>query len=189
MKEYEQELKLQITERQYFRLTDGTDAVEQFNYYFVSEKGYQNNDCVRLRKKEGVFTLTYKKRLGNHDGVTQSDEYSCEIPFEQALVFLQNGFSARLLETTFNLQFDNKWFYCCGCLVTRRSVVAFSGFVLEVDKNEYLGVTDYELECEHNDYAQLEQLKGLLRFSFNVEGIASKTKAERFFEIYQKDKK
>jgi len=57
---------------------------------------------------------------------------------------------------------------------------------LELDKNEYLGTTDYELECEDNDIESLNRLKNYLYYTFGISFKPSLPKSERFFEKYDK---
>ena len=93
MKNIEQELKLQLTEREYnvlHALGDGLD-VEQVNYYFY----YDNmplKTMVRIRKKQGVYTLCYKDSLSQRNSVSVCRELECEITEGLAKSFMERVF-------------------------------------------------------------------------------------------------
>ena len=186
MKNYEQELKLELTQSQFERITKGFEGVVQKNYYFCDLKDFDYERCFRIREKNGEFELTYKKRFSNDNGIGQCIEYNCSISSEQARIFFEHGIDTKVFLTAFGINLEQKRFECVGCLTTTRYKVPFFEYLLEIDKNDYLSKTDFELECENGDYAKLEQLKGLLRYHFGIKLNFAKTKVERFFNELNK---
>lgn len=182
MKNIEQELKIQLTQRQYQMLVSqsGVSPVKQVNYYFDGD-GKPQNLTVRIREKNGEYVLCAKVRKGNSNGVSVSDEYEKVVGAEFLRVAQNVGLSRDCLKNALGVDADCTLF-CQGSLTTYRSKFMLDGFVVEVDKNEYLGVCDYELECENSDVARLEELKTLLNYRFGIPCKPSKGKAARFAE-------
>lgn len=182
MKNIEQELKLQLTEREYnvlHALGDGLD-VEQVNYYFY----YDNmplKTMVRIRKKQGVYTLCYKDSLSQRNSVSVCRELECEITEGLAKSFMEKGISQQQLMTMLNISMPEP-LRCIGNLTTIRKVINISGMKVELDRNSYLGVTDYELECECDNVEQLETLKNYLQFNYGITLKPSCAKSKRFAE-------
>ena len=172
MTETEHEKKLLLSEREY-RLLCGlvphSVSYEQTNFYYDTANNDFNADrtTLRVRLKNGEFMGTKKVHI---DGVGESTEESfrvSELPY---------GFSA-----------DGKYVTLKGSLRTQRTELAISrDMTLFLDKNEYLGVTDYELELE---YRGNEEARAAARGAFALllgfldRGFAEppRSKSERFF--------
>ncbi|MCM1290088.1 MAG: CYTH domain-containing protein [Corallococcus sp.] len=182
MRNLEQELKLSLDEREYGILSalSNNKPQLQVNYYFVSQ--HLGDDCmVRLRQKGNCYILCYKKRLQNSDGVTVCDERECEVDAAFARTLIDRGVYPR--EINGMLKTDlYEVLTCVGQLHTYRTVFSLQEWTLELDKNEYLGRTDYELECECNHIQQLYKLKNYLSYNYGVVMRYSLPKSQRFFE-------
>ena len=104
----------------------------QINYYFDTDDFSMNrqNTTCRIRLKDGKYRATMKKHSSGGD---QSTETEMEI---------HNGLeSNEFTDMGLNLQ---------GALMTKRCVVfKCANCEAVLDKNEYLGHTDYELEIEY----------------------------------------
>ena len=137
----ELEKKLLLTEDEYDYLMERfvyespliqKPIVTQINYYFDTDDFSMNrrNTTCRIRLKGGKYRATMKKHSSGGD---QSTETEMEI---------RNGLESNAF-TDMGLKLQ-------GELVTKRCVV-FKDTDCEVvlDKNEYLGHTDYELEVEY----------------------------------------
>ena len=171
MKNIEQELKIILTEREYSLLAQRADASAQLqtNWYF----GYVSmprDMMVRLRKKGEEFVLCCKRRLNEQDGVTVSDEREQQITVEHAEYILTRGVTADEMRK----------------LDTFRTKFVLNGWVLELDKNVYLDITDYELECENSDVLELNRLKNYLYHTFGILSQPSRPKSERFWEALKR---
>ena len=182
MKNIEQELKLLLDEREYniiYATADVTPKL-QTNYYF----GYADmaqDVMVRLRHKEDSFTLCYKRRMSQIDGVMVCDEREREITHDVALRMLKYGITATELYQIFGVELENM--RCLGSLETYRAKFKLDEWTLELDKNVYFGKVDHELECEDNDVVSLNKLKNYLYYKFGVVIKPAKPKVERFFEM------
>lgn len=182
MRNLEQELKLSLDEREYGILSALTSEKPhlQTNYYFVSQH-LGDDVMVRLREKDGSFTLCYKKRLQNADGVTVCDERECEVDAAFARTLLSRGIYPK--EANEMLKTDlYEMLVCAGALKTYRTKFTLDEWTLELDRNEYLGKTDYELECECSYIQQLFKLKNYLSYNYGVVMRYSVPKSQRFFE-------
>ena len=180
MKQKEQELKILLTKRQYEMLTDGFPAVLQENFYF-STKAPDKNVMVRIRQKKCRFNLTVKRRQEEKDGIWVCDEFDCEIDQNQAQIYIDKGIAQRRVNELFGIDIGGDYHFV-GLLTTHRTKRQFQEYVLEIDKNEYFDVCDYELECEHQNKEKLQQLKDLLKQNYDVDFCPSKAKSQRFFE-------
>jgi len=137
----ELEKKLLLTEDEYDYLMEhfGNESpliqkpvATQINYYFDTDDFSMNrqNTTCRIRLKDGKYKATMKKHSKGGD---QSTETEMEI---------YNGLESNAF-TDMGLKLQ-------GELITKRCVV-FKDANCEavLDKNEYLGQTDYELEIEY----------------------------------------
>ncbi len=186
MKNIEQELKLQLTEREYNLLADKSDAQPQLqtNFYFRYD-GMPDDVMVRLRRKGDKYLLCRKRRLSLNDGVSVCDERECEIAQLHAEYILDRGVSPDEMRKFFGDEVCVP-LSLAGRLDTYRTVFVLCGWVLELDKNVYLGRTDYELECENGDVQELSRLKNYLYSTFGIEAKPCAPKSERFFEALNK---
>lgn len=186
MKNVEQELKLRLTEREYRLLAERSDVKPQLqtNYYFYYD-GMPRDEMVRLRQKGDAFLLCYKRRLSCREAVCVSDERECEITSERARYILQRGISVDEMRKLFGVTTVVP-LLLAGKLETYRTKFVLSGWVLELDKNVYLDVTDYELECENDDVSELDKLKSYLFREFGIVAQPSNPKSERFYQALNK---
>lgn len=137
----ELEKKLLLTEDEYDYLMEHfgyenpliqKPIVTQINYYFDTDDFSMNrqNTTCRIRLKDGKYKATMKKHASGGD---QSTETEMEI---------YNGLE--------NNAFTEMGLKLQGELVTLRCVVIKdANCEVVLDKNEYLGHTDYELEIEY----------------------------------------
>ena len=151
---------------------------KQINYYFDTDglDMNQNNVTCRIRQKDGKYAGTVKKHV--------SDIISYETPVE-----IRNGLEDNVF-TDLGLKLQ-------GALYTQRGLIfEGNGCVAVIDKNDYLGYTDYELEieylpqCENEADVFLRNCVEIMRSydtSITYTDIKSrigvgKNKSQRFFE-------
>lgn len=184
MKNIEQELKMRLDEREYRILLDvaGESPRLQTNFYFVSDDVTQDV-MVRIRQKGSNFILCYKRRLSNVDGISVCDERETEISLQHARRALDNGLTAVELNRTLGLNLDDNYRYI-GKLNTYRVKFLLDQWVIELDKNEYLNITDYELECECNRIESLTELRDYLFYHYGIVFKPSEAKSERFYKAF-----
>ena len=180
----EHEKKIRLTEEEYHYLMryigNCLPTVRQVNHYFDTDDFSMNQKGVtcRIREKNGVLKATYKDhRQGK---AFCSKEISCCV---------SNGLTDNDF-TDMGLQYQ-------GCLETYRTVILKQSFcTMVLDRNEYFGMTDYELEAEYTEgyedrvtdcIRELFEFLGFIEKSdgfapINVRIAQSKSKSERFFE-------
>ena len=151
----------------------------QINYYFDTDdfSMNRNNTTCRIRWKDGNYKATMKKHSSDTDQSTETE------------MKIYDGLESNaFIDMGLKLQ---------GELITKRCVIMKDvNCEVVLDKNEYLGHTDYELEIEyapgHEKDAQtiLKIFRDMLTrrkcFLVYKEGIADlpsvPSKANRFFE-------
>lgn len=182
MKQIEQELKLLLTEREYNILADLAHRKPQLqtNFYFAYE-GMPHTMMVRIRCKGDSFVLCCKQRLSHSNGVAASTETECTIDGEHANYIIQRGVTPDEMRKLLGVHVPDV-LAPMGRLDTFRTAFDLQQWHLELDKNQYLGRTDYELECENDDVQQLQQLKDYLYCALGIVAKPSKAKSERFWE-------
>ena len=179
MKQIEQELKLDLDEREYriiFELTDLEPQLQR-NYYF----GYPSmgkDNMVRIRQKGGAFVLCYKRRMSQIDSVMVSDEHELELSPDVAQKMLKNGIRSEQLKQLFDVDLEDV--YCLGSMDTYRVKFQLDEWTLELDKNVYFDKVDYELECEDKDIVSLNKLKNYLYYKFGIVIKPARPKVQRF---------
>lgn len=135
MTEYEK--KLLLSEKAYNALMEQFSSsrkpiVTQVNYYFDTDDFAMNrrNTTCRIRLRDGQYKATMKRHAA---GTDQSTETEMEI-------------YAGLDHNAFTDMGLKLW----GALTTHRCVLLKNPHLeVVLDKNEYLGYTDYELEIEY----------------------------------------
>ena len=185
MKEFERKMLLSKDEYDILMkyLEKSGSTTRQVNYYFDTDDFLMNKKGVtcRIREKNGELKGIYK----NHRQAENfcSEETPCEIVNSLA----ENDF------VNMGLSYQ-------GCLDTYRTVILKNSFcTVTVDRNEYLGTTDYEFEAEYQeglDSLVVSYIKDLLEFfgilekSENLDAVEQRTtgvksKSERFFDRKQ----
>lgn len=174
MKAKEFEKKILVSKTTYSLIStcfgDRSNRILQINYYYDTEEGYfrSNRTTCRIRQKDQELLGTLKRH-----GVGENTDCSMEERF--AVQALPYGFEV-----------DNRRVLLQGVLITdRQEVKVCDGVCLVLDKNTYLGETDYEIEVEYTkDKAQIAE--GMMVMLENLIGITrsdstSQSKADRFF--------
>ncbi len=181
MRNIEQELKLILNEREYGILLAYSDVqpVLQTNYYFACDNMPRKN-MLRIRKKGKSYSLCYKSRLSENDGITVCDERECDIEVNQVQSMLQQGVTPENLMRLLSTESEDTYKYI-GQLDTYRAKFQLDDWIIELDKNEYMGIVDYELECESRDVESLSRLKDYLFFNFGITAKPSQPKIHRFY--------
>ena len=113
----------------------------QTNYYYDTEKLslYHRHETLRIRKKDESLQLEYKFNKEFIKRARICDEKSYPIKNIPKRLSMEDIRRYDLPESSYNL---------LGNLVTTRSDFVLPEGVLSLDKNEYLGWVDYEVEVE-----------------------------------------
>ena len=144
----------------------------QTNYYFDTEDTLlmQEKTVLRIRQKGSNYKITKKTR----DEVG-ADENHLLISKEHAENFLKNGFDAKII----NLPYYVK---NIAQLTTHRASTPYKNGTLFLDKSEYYGKVDYEIEYEVDE--EKEGLKDFKNFldSHNITFKESIRKSKRAYD-------
>lgn len=154
----------------------------QVNSYFYCD-GMPSDVMLRIRRKGGSFLFCYKKLLSSVNGVNVCDERERALDEQTADGLMRKGVTPADLLNLVDVQTSQTYRFA-GSLHTYRAKFALGEFSIELDKNEYLGATDYELECECDSDSALEQLKAYLLSKHGIPFRQSAPKSARFFKKY-----
>lgn len=184
----ELEKKLLLTREEYNYLLNhlGQDkpTVKQVNYYFDTDDLSMNrqNITCRIRLKDGKYTATIKQHTTNSEHSTETN------------MTVRNGVHDNIFaDMGLSLQ---------GDLTTERCIILKdSTCEVVLDRNDYLGYTDYELEIEYS--SQGKQVANMLfktlvdklmenNSDLTLKDITGRTentpcKSKRFFERWKKN--
>lgn len=190
----EVEYKKIITKEQYDFLAnklsseEPTDArrILQVNYYYDTPQMHFNKSGVTIRIRQTNIGLkgTVKEHL-NINIVRKSKETDFNVT-----------------ELPEFIRYNNKYLFLKGQLVTDRLIIPLDEerkITLMLDRNYYLGSTDYEMEMEFadnketeaNEYIkELEKILLIENIPLDTEGnVDSRNKSERFFNALNKTRR
>lgn len=147
------EAKALVREEDYRLLCDLFRAYPRYvqtNYYIdtpdraLAKEGI----ALRIREKYGQYELTLKTPLSQGHL-----EKNAPISREEFLAFRQNGVFPKGDHIRFltMLDFDVSSLAILTSLTTDRIDVEYEGGLLSIDRNEYSGKIDYEVEFEYNN--------------------------------------
>ncbi len=165
-KEYEQ--KTMLNESQYCEILEklitsySSKKYIQVNYYYDTQNYdiWRNNKTIRVRFKNDKLEFQIKNHLLTHNNTVISDETIIEIDVLPQIIEYEG-------------QIVNK----IGELVTERYDFYCNDYVISLDKNFYLGSTDYEIEIESisgNPILFTQQLQNLFDNIDNLEEVNGK---------------
>lgn len=172
----EYEKKILLTKDEYEKLittfSENAKTIVQKNHYYDTRdyKLNKNGVTCRIREKDNKFIATIKTHLSDKSIEETKQVYSEK---DNSLFHKYNAVYQ-------------------GVLTTYRTVIFVSSeYEIVIDKNEYLGTVDYELEAEYYDLNELS-IKAPLKLiantlnidpnTFYLRGNFSKSKSARFFE-------
>lgn len=187
MNNREQELKIALNKKQYDKLLkiSGKMPLAQINMYFYCD-GQILDTMVRLRWKLGEYTFCYKKLLSSDNGVNVCDEREQVVDKDLAHNMIVSGISPSQFEKLTGIQTDKTYRFAGELATWRVKFELEHKWTIELDRNEYLGAVDYELECECDNLVMLEELKSYLDIKCGIAFVKSPSKSARFAERYFK---
>ncbi|MGD3154298.1 CYTH domain-containing protein [Staphylococcus warneri] len=163
---------------QYFK---DKSPFKQINYYIDTTdfKLKDHYSALRIRVKDNTYEMTLK--VPAEVGLT---EYNFNVPLEpeiDKMVYHNQlpGEIRQILVDDFDVQ--DGTLVILGALTTYRMETSYQNELLVLDKSEYLGTEDYELEFEVHDYEEgLQKFYDLLK-SFQMTHEKPLNKVQRFF--------
>lgn len=185
--EIEIEFKNLLTEQEYNLLLEQLNirsetANKQVNYYFDTADMLlkEHKSALRIRKKGGEYVLTLKEPhpdglLETHQKCTETEAINAmetgDIPQGQVTEQI------RRLTSVSEAQFNY-----IGELSTKRLEIHEPDGLIVLDKSEYLGKVDYELEFETSARTAGEAAFKRLLNDYGIPQRKTKNKIERFYE-------
>ncbi len=158
----------------------------QTNFYFTHPLLEKNKYMLRIREKNNTYELTLKRPTKKHRLETNVTLTKQEAELFFSHQNIQNEITNILLDMGISLQDLKQQF----SLTTHRYDIKLENGILSLDKNDYLGVTDYEIEFEVNDenrgYQQFLEIIKLYHLQYS-QNCASKIK--RVLDVYNKSNK
>ena len=176
----EKEYKVLINAKEYNRVLNLFDFEEEYvqiNLYYVG-RDEREQATVRVRCKFNKIYLQVKIDVSKEKGIHIKREY------EKEIFIIPYMISKDDLNSLCNVDYFEDRFLA-DTLITVRKNYIYKGNIVSLDRNVYLGITDYELEIEYQDELDNEIIEKLKRENIYNEK-NSKGKFERFMEKYEK---
>ena len=183
------EAKALVSAEDYRKLVKEFNSFPRFvqtNYYIDSEDRILTKEgiALRIREKQGSYELTLKTPLSQ--GVL---EKNVPISMNEFAALrdegeFPKGDTARFLTM---LDIDVKALKILTSLSTERIEFEYEGGLLSIDRNQYSGKVDYEVEFEYNNVAGAEKILAELLNRYGIAFSFSKaTKIRRAMEAIGK---
>lgn len=181
----ENEFKIMLTSEQYEKLLSQykwDKTVVQTNHYYDTDVLRLSDAHItcRVREIDGSYFLQMK--------FPAAREYS-RVELEKPLSALPETISADdlLKSDGHDALPDVKRL---GALTTTRSIKRFNGAEIDLDKSEYFGITDFELEIEFTDETAARSLLAEIteKLSLQPNSEVCTGKIRRFLEEYARQK-
>ena len=178
----EREYKGLISESDYLRVIEKhlPEVGRQINYYFDTPdcELYKQGITLRVRDKNAGAVATAERELtvktsgvrtgntslrGEHTQKLKSDRpINGSMGFEELLFVCGAEVCTSIQNALIAIKINE--LKCFGSLVTERSKIGVGGnLFIELDKSEYLGCTDYEVEFEYNGERDLYGLQNFIK--------------------------
>lgn len=177
----ENEFKIMLTKEQYEKLLSEYDfsTVTQTNHYYDTDRleMSERHITVRVRELDGKFFLQMKLPTGR--------ELS-RVELSRELDGLPERLSGELLKTLANEDFPA--LKRLGSLTTTRSIRKFDGGEIDLDRSEYFGKVDHEVEIEFTDEQAASEVLNEITKTLGIKPDSNVCtgKIRRFLEEYQK---
>lgn len=174
----ETELKVLLTEEQYVVLCKKfkcNKVVNQINFYYSDELNIIRNQgiTVRVRGKDNRARLEIKVPCGEQGLVHRKNEYAKD------LEAIPLNIDRKTIKEIADIEVPRVAMK--GYLITERKMVNWDNETeICLDRNQYLSVTDYELEVEYNDRIP-DRVLDILK-SERIPLVKTNGKCNRFFE-------
>lgn len=181
--EFEQELKILCSEVDFFnaynRYVTEKNPIKQVNYYFDKDFVLHKQRIVlRIREKNGSYTLTIKKKENSDIGLSlEKSETISKEAFEK---IMKTG--KLKVEDFIKTTLAGEYEYI-GSLETIRDEIHYKNTLLSFDINRYFDKVDYEIEMEGKQKDLIEFYKTI---NLSDKGFNSKSKISRFIDEYKK---
>ncbi len=157
------------------------EAIVQNNYYFETPvfSLKQQFSALRIRKKNGAYTLTLKEP---HDsGILETHQSISE--HEWTIAIEHNKFPEGTIVNKLRLRkIPIEQLQFVGQLLTRRIEFPYKNGLLCLDISEYFDKVDYEIEFEGTSTEHVQSTLATLFSTLNITPIYADNKMRRFFK-------
>lgn len=184
----ENEFKIMLDKVRYEKLLamyEWNEVIEQINHYYDNEDLLLSELHITCRVREiaGKYFLQMK-----FPGAVEYSRVELEEPLDSLPDEIDADKALRPHPHGHNMLPKVKRL---GALKTTRNVHRFEGGEIDLDKSEYFGKTDYELEIEFTDEKSARKVLGDIRIKLDIEPNSEVCagKIRRFMEEYLKGKK
>ncbi|QWB95844.1 CYTH domain-containing protein [Mycoplasmatota bacterium] len=178
-KNIEIEFKTVISEEKYVELLHRfnleNNVFKQVNHYFDTDNYDLNAESIVLRirqKGEDRYKVTLKSQ-----GEKEAYENHVILSKAKAEAMIENGFNTN----EFFNNIENKFVSFKISLDNFRASTPFEGGTLFLDRCDYCGTTDYEIEFEFNHYDDGKIIFENFIKTQNIDFLPTKRKSERAF--------
>ncbi|GIO22532.1 CYTH domain-containing protein [Oceanobacillus sp. J11TS1] len=187
--EVEIEFKNLLTNQEYNQLSEElfsqAETIEQTNYYFetASFDLKANRSALRIRKKNGTYTLTLKEP--HPDGLLETHDLLTEAEF----LSWTSGKPTEVPNVTRQLKqmsIDVSTLNYLGNMTTFRKEMPYQDTLIVLDKSIYLNTEDAELELEAPSRKYGEKVFKNLLANYQITVREAPAKIARFFNQKQK---
>lgn len=152
MEQIEIEFKILVTEKIYQQIKkDYQKAVcqtyIQTNFYLMHPQLEKRHYMLRIREKNNSYELTLKRphHVGHKEMNIDIDEKI------KNMIFHHQKVDNTIFDILKEQNIDYRELDCSHFLKTTRTDILFNEGTLSLDKNEYNGIIDYEIEFEVHD--------------------------------------
>lgn len=184
----ENEFKIMLGFEQYEKLLamyEWNEVIEQTNHYYDNEDLLLSELHITCRVREiaGKYFLQMK-----FPGAVEYSRVELEEPLDSLPDEIDADKALRPHPHGHNMLPKVKRL---GALKTTRNVHRFEGGEIDLDKSEYFGKTDYELEIEFTDEKSARKVLNDIRIKLDIEpnSVVCAGKIRRFMEEFLKGKK
>lgn len=177
----ENEFKIMLTKEQYEGLLSKYDftTVTQVNHYYDTDKLEMSarHITVRVRELDDKFFLQMK--------LPTCTDFS-RVELSRELDGIPDELSGELLKSLSNEDFPA--LKRLGSLSTTRNIRKFNGGEIDLDRSEYFGKTDHEVEIEFTDERAARAVLNEITKTLGIKPDSNVCtgKIRRFLEEYQK---
>lgn len=201
----EQEIKVLLDEAEFVRLAllskncNGRQVIQTNHYFDTADFWFDRQGIsIRIREKEGNYSLTFKvtDSQSSNIKIKTSREFNYPLDSQTLIKLLRDETSIDRSDFQFAPEIDIYQEQLArvkylGKLVTERVKFRPAANLpeVELDRNCYLDTVDWELECELNSTAEMQQVeKWLTDIGIKLEKPAM-SKNSRFIRCYKSLKK
>ncbi|UOQ86504.1 CYTH domain-containing protein [Gracilibacillus salinarum] len=189
--EIEIEFKNMLTESEYEQLLNYYSAeklspIRQRNHYFETKDFHlkQNHAALRIREKNNTYQLTLKQPNPNGAGLLETH---CTITEQEADNWMDENIIPKqdITDALNQMNIDIQELKYGGMLETKRIEFTLNACTIVLDKSNYNGHTDYELELEASDETHGNQVFEKLLAAHQIPKRQTANKIERFYQTVQ----